>query len=40
MVEDGGVDDIAIFLLILLGYAAVFFGIAVWRLSRVLSPRR
>lgn len=34
--EDGGVTDIAVFLLILLGYAAVFFLLAVWRLRKVL----
>lgn len=34
--EDGGVGDIAVYLLILLGYAAVLFALATWRLRRVL----
>jgi ABC-2 type transport system permease protein len=34
--EDGGLGDIAGFLLILLGYAAVLFGLATWRLRKVL----
>lgn len=34
--EAGGLGDIAVFLLILLGYAAVFFALAVWRLRVVL----
>ncbi len=34
--EDGGVGDIAGFLLILLAYAAVFFLLATWRLRTVL----
>lgn len=33
---DGGLGDIALFLLILLGYALVFYALAVWRLRRVL----
>lgn len=34
--EDGGVGDIWVFLLILVGYAAVLGFLAVWRLRRVL----
>ncbi len=34
---DGGLGDIAGFLLILLGYAAVFFTIGIWRLRTVLT---
>lgn len=34
--EDGGLGDIAGYLAILLGYAIVLFGLATWRLRRVL----
>ncbi|MDH5616846.1 MAG: ABC transporter permease, partial [Acidimicrobiia bacterium] len=34
--EDGGFADIAGFLLILVGYAVLFFLLATWRLRKVL----
>ncbi len=34
---DGGLADIGVFLLILLGYAVVLYSLAVWRLQRVLT---
>jgi ABC-2 type transport system permease protein len=34
--ENGGIGDIAGFLLILVGYAALFFVLATWRLRTVL----
>jgi ABC-2 type transport system permease protein len=37
VIDGGGFGDIAVFLLILLGYAAVFYGLAVWRLRVVLT---
>lgn len=34
--EDGGLGDIAGYLAILAGYAVVLFGLATWRLRKVL----
>ncbi len=34
---DGGFAEIAVFLLILLGYAAIFFALGTWRLRAVLT---
>lgn len=34
---DGGLADVGVFLLILLGYAVVLFGLATWRLRTVLT---
>lgn len=34
--EDGGIGDISLFLLVLVGYAGVLGALAVWRLRRVL----
>ena len=37
VIDNGGFADIAVFLAILLGYAVVLYGLAIWRLRVVLT---
>ena len=37
VIDGGGLGDIAVFLVILIGYAVVLYGLAIWRLRTVLT---